>query len=400
MKAQQIQAQFEEQSPKKIRKHGRNTRRLLAGLAAAAAVMIGGTVTVGALNGWDYSSLFNRWFRSQDSTYEDFDFTGMGTDINEEIALDGFSMTIQSVVAEANAVHLIYNCRLDPEYEAQLPQNGEAIYAICMPDIDVRDGEGNSYSADTETGIPLTQNADGSFDGMQTMGLRGCQDFSDKTLVISNGFWMTAGTMDYLSAPPDTEPRTDGVQTPIPEQLQEYTYSLEGITVRKGVTNDSGVTLSDNGISAPFDSVSVSPLRISFRKADVPIEPVTSSEPGVMVGAGLYGFQSQFFDENGQEITDNCMPSDVPEDVPEYAYSDPAPEMYQNICIHSLTLIYSDGTEQDAVLYCAEGYGKTKLGSSGHYDLMDIEMSADFRKPVSTDHLTAIRVNGTEIPMN
>ena len=400
MKAQQIQAQFEEQPPQKIRKRSRGTRRLLAGLAAAAALMIGGTVTVGALNGWDYSGLFNRWFRSQDSTYEDFDFTGMGTDINDEIALEGFTVTLQSVVAEANALHVIYNCRLDPEYEAQLPQNGEKIYAICMPDIQVLDGEGNAYTADVEIGSRIAQNADGSFDGVQSIGLCGCQDFADKTLVINNGFWMTAGTMEYLNASPDAEPRTDGVQTPLPEQLQEYTYSLDGITVLKGVTNDSGVTLSDNGAAAPFDSVSVSPLRISFRKADIPIEPVTSPEPGVTVGSGIYGFITQFFDENGQEIIDNNIPSDVPEEVPDYVLMNPTPEVYQNIGIHSLTLIYSDGTEQDAVLSSAAGSGKTKLGSSGHYDLMDIELSADFRKPVSTDNLTAIRVNGTEIPMN
>lgn len=400
MKAQQIQAQFEEQSPQKIRKHSRGTRRLFAGLAAAAAVMIGGTVTVGALNGWDYSGLFNRWFLSQDSAYEDFDFTGMGTDINDEIALEGFTVTLQSVVAEANALHVIYNCRLDPGYEAQLPQNGEEIYAFCMPNIQVLDEAGNGYTADTETGNRLTQNADGSFDGVQTIGLRSCQDFSDKTLVISNGFNMTAGTMDYLNAPPDAEPETGGVQTPLPENLEEYTYSLAGITVLKGVTKEGGVTLSDSGKEAPFDSVSVSPLRLAFTVKDVPVTPVTTSEPGVTVGGGLYGFEAQFFDENGQEISYDSTPADIPEDVPEYVYSDPTPEAYEDICIHSVTMIYRDGTEQDAVLYFAEGYGRTKLGSSGQYDRMDIEMSADFRKPVSTDNLTAIRVNGTEIPMN
>ena len=60
MKAKQIQAQYN--TNKKIRRSA-GRRKLFAGLAAAAAIMIGGTITVGALNDWNYSSLMNRYFK-------------------------------------------------------------------------------------------------------------------------------------------------------------------------------------------------------------------------------------------------------------------------------------------------------------------------------------------------
>ena len=43
------------------------------------------------------------------------------------------------------------------------------------------------------------------------------------------------------------------------------------------------------------------------------------------------------------------------------------------------------------------GQGSTKLNpETYHYDLMDIDLSADFSEPVSIENLKAIRINGIE----
>ena len=68
---------------------GRKKFGWMAGMAAAAAIMICGTVTAGALCNWQYSELLNRYFRRQNvsEAYEDFDFEHMGLDINDQYPL-------------------------------------------------------------------------------------------------------------------------------------------------------------------------------------------------------------------------------------------------------------------------------------------------------------------------
>ena len=76
------------------------------------------------------------------------------------------------------------------------------------------------------------------------------------------------------------------------------------------------------------------------------------------------------------------------------------PEEFSNLMFASVTLVYSDGTEQEAEIYLAEGAGQTKMSETGQYDLMDFACHASFAKPYSIDGLTAVRVNGAEIPLS
>ncbi|MBR3447581.1 MAG: hypothetical protein IKH27_07250 [Oscillospiraceae bacterium] len=45
--------------------------------------MIGGTVTVGAINDWDYNSLMNNYFNKWFDTKSNYDFEGQGIDIKD-----------------------------------------------------------------------------------------------------------------------------------------------------------------------------------------------------------------------------------------------------------------------------------------------------------------------------
>ena len=154
-----------------------------------------------------------------------------------------------------------------------------------------------------------------------------------------------------------------------------------------GITFE-GVTLTDGEQSAAYDSVTVSPLRITFRRYDVPVTP--RKEPGVTVNGGAYDY-GFLYDETYSEIAAAADESD--------ALSSPVPHEYTRPCLRSLSLIFSDGTEQEVDLDFGLGSGRTKLSESGQYDFMDIESFATFHRPVSLQGLTAIRINGAEVSL-
>lgn len=363
---------------------GRKKSGWMAGMAAAAAIMICGTVTAGALCNWQYSELLNRYFRRQNvsEAYEDFDFEHMGLDINGTIERDDCTVTMQSVIADANTLCLMYNFRLSPEYEAQLPQTGETIYGSFMPSVRVTNADGIAFGSEA-TCKDAERNADGSFDMMCSVSMENCQDYSDKILECSFVDGARAGTKAYMDLQNDTE----GIYTPVSEQIDWHEYSLNGITLVPGITFE-GVTLTDGEQSAEYDSVTVSPLRITFRRYDVPVTPATM--PGVTVNGGTYcyGF---LYDETYSENAAAADESD--------ALSSPVPYEYNRTCLRSLSLIFSDGTEQEVDLDFGLGSGSTKLSESGQYDFMDIESFATFHRPVSLQNLTAIRINGAEVSL-
>ena len=363
---------------------GRKKSGWMAGMAAAAAIMICGTVTAGALCNWQYSELLNRYFRRQNvsEAYEDFDFEHMGLDINDTIETDDCTVTMQSVIADANTLCLMYNFRLSPEYEAQLPQTGETIYGSFAPSVRVKNADGTIFDNGTSC-KDAERNADGSFDMMCAVSMENCQDYSDKILECSFVSGARAGTKAYLNFQNDT----DGICTPTSERIDWHEYSLNGITLVPGITFE-GVTLTDGEQSAEYDSVTVSPLRITFRRYDVPVTPATM--PDVTVNGGTYGY-GFLYDETYSENAAAADESD--------ALSSPVPYEYNRTCLRSLSLIFSDGTEQEVDLDFGLGSGRTKLSESGQYDCMDIESFATFHRPVSLQNLTAIRINGAEVSL-
>ena len=365
---------------------GRKKFSWMAGMAAAAAIMICGTVTAGALCNWQYSELLNRYFRRQNvsEAYEDFDFEHMGLDINDTIERDDCTVTMQSVIADANTLCVMYNFRLSPEYEAQLPQTGETIYGSFAPSVRVKNADGTIFGSRTSC-KDAERNADGSFDMMCAVSMENCQDYSDKILECSFVSGARAGTKAYLNFQNDT----DGIYTPASERIDWHEYSLNGITLVPGITFE-GVTLTDGEQSAEYDSVTVSPLRITFRRCDVPVTPRKEPEPGVTVNGGAYGY-GFLYDETYSEIAAAADESDV--------LSSPVPHEYTRTCLRSLSLIFSDGTEQEVDLDFGLGSGRTKLSESGQYDCMDIESFATFHRPVSLQNLTAIRINGAEVSL-
>lgn len=386
IKAKQIQARYDEQQNQSSRSIHMK-RGWLTGIIAASVLLVCSTFTVGAINNWNYTAVFHKYFSEKSGKKITYDFSDMGMDINESYKQNGYELKLGSVIADANSLYISYNFRLDEEYAMKLPQMNGQIYGRLLPSMHLKDADG-SYIKDGITVSRISkQNEDGSFDCVARHSIDNCSDYSDKTLVVDIGVPAYAGTLSYMQ---NTDTSEEGIHTPLPTSSERHMYSLNGITNIKGITNDNGIRLIDGSYSAYFDSVTVSPLGITFRCADIPVTPPESTEPNVKIGQGSYGYEftpSLCEEEEGAELG------------AQITHYYPVPAEYRNTHLRSVTLVYRDGTELEAELENGIAIGRTKMSESGEYDLMDIYAAVDFTTPLSLDNLTAVRINGREMPM-
>ena len=116
MKAREMQAKYDAAHP--ARQKERHGFRI--GIAAAAAVLFCGTVTAGAVSDWDYAALFRKYFSEKTGTEIDYDFSGMGIDIGESYRGEGYTLTVEAVLADQTAVYILYDIALDESVQAQI----------------------------------------------------------------------------------------------------------------------------------------------------------------------------------------------------------------------------------------------------------------------------------------
>ena len=347
--------------------------------------MIGGTVTVGAFNSWSYSVLINRYFKTTNSSHKEFDFSGMGLDLDDTIEEPGATVTVQSVVAEKNVLYVFYSFRLSHEYEAQLPKRKD-IYAQYFPEVSLISEDGQTELFGSAGAVSAAErNPDGSFDGVMTAGIKDGSGLDGKILEFRSRGSICAGTKEYVFGVSET----GGVTIECSDSASRR-YSLEGITYLPAAVRDGGVTLKDGTHSAVFDSVTVSPLRISFYAADIMAASRKPTDPIVIVECIRGGWY--------------IMPDQYDIEWPEYMNDElelvPALEEYELLGIRTLTLIYADGKETDVSLGSTEGRRQAEQNESGFYTRLRIDLSANFVEPVNVEGVTAIRVNGNEITMN
>lgn len=122
MKAKQMYAQSETALQQPIIKRCK-TAWIAAG--AAAAVLAGTTLSVGAAVDWDYRSLFDKYFSEQAPEAEPVmyvDLTGMGADINETVEFEDFTLNVKSVIADEYTLYALYDITLhdDPAFDGDI----------------------------------------------------------------------------------------------------------------------------------------------------------------------------------------------------------------------------------------------------------------------------------------
>lgn len=363
MKAKQIQAQFNAQSRKQLR-HSSAKRGWLTGLAAAAVLMLG-TVTVGAVNNWDYSVVFNKYFSEKSGTQSGFDFTGMGLDIGDTIGGDGFSMTIQSVMADASNLYIAYDVVLSDEINAEIAPYDDALLYICL--------DGRIVSPDEE--YPLNQggaspmsvrDADGVWHAMDIIAMEFGTDLEGKQLHL--GFpknFDDDGNELYEYAPicieyGFDEEGKDGVWKTLkaPEQI-DLCYDLSGITLQPGTTAPYGGTLPNDANENIFDEMTVTPFMLRFKSSGHGYGVLAAPHWGMVWG-------------------------DDRIDV-------------------SFAAVYEDGTEKALIPIGSGGGGGGSGGQAsrnpeGGFD-WELEKDYYFASPFPLDGLAAIRINDQVIPV-
>lgn len=90
--------------------------------AAAAAALCIGTVSVGAATGWNYSAFFAQYFSSKSEAAVNYDFTGMGSDLDEVFETDDYKVTLNGYIADEYSVYFYYDILMKNGVTAAEPE--------------------------------------------------------------------------------------------------------------------------------------------------------------------------------------------------------------------------------------------------------------------------------------
>ena len=363
MKAKQIQAQYN--TNKKIRRTA-GRRKLFAGLAAAAVVMIGGTITVGALNDWNYSSLMNRYFNEWFRTESDYSFEGQGMDINDTFGTEDYQITVESVVFNSDSYYLFSELRFSDALTEKIRELGDdAMVDMTLASEVLAPGRQPSFMCSGCAGT-MTPKADGVYALMTECPFtdgRGnpfTDDFADLRLAVKP---------EVIGI--DARTGENSIESVFRKEYTDYRkwadvtreYSLEQVVSAPGICKEIPVTLdlpSDaDGAAAKtftFDTVTVTPTKLILR--------YTSDNDTAAEQAAYSGIRAD-------DLTALLEGVDV-------------------------RLCYDSGKE----LTFRNRYGGESTLSEDGFKIKQFELSVPFTEPVDTEGLKEISINGTGIPLN
>ena len=140
----------------KTTKH--SARKIFTSIAAAAAVLIVGGVTVGAATGWDFLGAFNKVFadRAEDASYvSPIDFSKMGKELDHQFEGDGYTLNVRGAAASDQTLFLLYDITFTEEFITENNIDKESIAApACFIELGesssatdtLYTSEGNTYS--------------------------------------------------------------------------------------------------------------------------------------------------------------------------------------------------------------------------------------------------------------
>lgn len=351
MKAKQMQAQFEAQNKRNIKQH--STRRgMLAGLAAAAAVLVCGAVTVGAVNDWNYAAVFSKYLSDKSGMDVSYDFTGMGLDIGQSFEGEGYTLTVQSVIADAFSLYIFYDITLGEEMQAIIADEPEPIVMGGLFASVTDPGNTSEYSKtgrydhqrSGRNGSGTIDEENGVFHGMYIADLTSGDTFFDKQLNLYSAdfsVWTPNGSTENYE---DGRYFLSGISK---DAL--VTVDLSEIEVQLGLETECSVILPTDARETEFSTMYLSPIQIMFRR--------------------------EWWYANSDVLL---------------------PQFMGDARDITFTLVYADGTE-----LTRNGFENSSGGASlngGGYDCY-IRTSFTFMNPIAFDGLVAVRVGDTEIPV-
>lgn len=338
MKAKQMYAQSETAVQQPIIKR-RKTAWIAAG--AAAAVLAGTTLSVGAAVDWDYRSLFDKYFAEQAPEAEPVmyvDLTGMGADINETVEFEDFTLNVKSVIADEYTLYALYDITLhdDPAFD------GEIYDIVPLFDVRAQNADGRCILDGTRDSLGTTDEGVYRFVSRGTVSNSRTDTLTDAAITISlHGVNVIGDEVKVLDA--------------------DYTRQLDSAFISDSMTITKAVDFE-----IPYyepnraSSVSISPFALHLAADEIKDDTKLNLD-------------------KRQEMIWEIVGNDEYRDVDDWV----------------IKAIYKDGTEQ--LLSGDITVTAKKYADSGEYYGADYVIAPDY--PVNTNEITAISINDIIIPL-
>lgn len=362
-------AKEEPQMKKQIRhttKHG-----MLTGIAAAAAVLICGTVTVGAIADWHYTDIFSRMFSERTGTESSFDLTGFGKDLGEVFTGEHFTLTLTSLLADDYTVLAEYELELDDTYSKR-PDEEYFEPHVYMDFYGEKDGKAIDFMEQGESSGEWVDET-GSYHGYFRLGFPDQQWSGAELYCILDAIAVNRSNPAYISN--EATPDVCFIENRYIYELENRRYWKtledvpESVDVRELGTVDCAYEMQQIKLEAPAVIHNANKIRDEFWYAAVsPISLMLTEEAGTMRNslANRYHGSDQL-----------CLNT---------------PEIWYGRSDGTFTVTYKDGTEAPVACEAQrERFGSQYFG--------DVFITFYFDQPIDLESVDHFTFNETVIPV-
>ena len=356
---EKIHMRNNEQKP--IKRHS-TKRGMLAGLAGAAAVLICGTVTVGAISNWHYTEIFSRMFTERSSEGSSYDLTGMGKDLNAVFEGEHFTLTLTSLLADDYNVLTEYELKLDDTM-----QQGDLSYYQPFAHFSFYAEKNGKYIQFRDSSEAREQWVDenGSYHGYCSLMFPD-QTWNDAKLSCLLEY-VAVNTFDEQKHQPEqivlyeTDPRD--------RRGTDWAYPPEHADLRDLGTLDCVYQMQQIRLDTPVVIHNATKVRDEFHYAAVsPISLVLTEEEAINYHFGNMAYHGSDY------LYFNCA-------QPWYGRDD-----------GTFTVTYLDGPEEPV----SGEVSRMRIGSEYFGDVFVV---CEFRQPVDLQNVDHFTINDTVIPV-
>ena len=362
-----------EESHMKKQMHCSTKRGMLTGLAAAAAVLICGTVTVGAITNWHYTDIFNRMFSERTGTENTFDLTGLGKDLGVVFTGDHFTLTLTSLLADDYTVLTEYELEVDETYSKK-PDIEYFEPLVFMDFYGEKDGKAIDFMEHGQSsGDWVDEN--GSYHGYFRLGFSDQQWSGAELYCVLESIGIITPNPAYISQ--EITPDICPTEYTYLYELEDrhYSHSREDLPENADIRDlgklDCVYEMQQVKLEDPAVIHNSNKIRDEFWYAAVsPLSLVLTEEEGTARHAGANRYHG------GDDIIVN-----KPEEWVRTSSTD-----------STLTMTYKDGTETPVACEASrERFGSQYFG--------DVFITIYFDQPLDLNSIDHFTFNGTVIPV-
>lgn len=256
----------------------RTKGRIGVAAAAVAAAALAGTLTVGAVNGWDFNKAFGGVFANSadyeraytesahdttdaQSVYQtpaDFDFAKGGKQLDEWFDLDGYSLHVKGICADRHIAYVLIDAVFDEGYDYS-PKDGWSDWQLNLtPEGRDRD-DSAPYGMVSSFSVELMSREGGTFSYYCQINAFDEYDWQDAVLALDfHELYRELPTASVKDDRPwlDKESLRADVSMEIPIDFDIFAQDVERVYDRR-IT-----VISDHEIDARLTRLEVSPFAL------------------------------------------------------------------------------------------------------------------------------------------